>query len=61
MTFVVGKISSSGAAAIDGTQYDRTAVAAYVPPRVDTVFIQVGRTPFAIAAGGYYAPPEDEE
>lgn len=59
MTFVVGKVRNNGTAPIDGTDYSRAGVSQYVPPGVDTVFLTIGRTPFAIAAGGYYAPPDE--
>lgn len=54
MSFDVGTVDGTQAS-FNGVQYDRASVAPWVPEGVPTIFIQVGRTPHAIVAGGYHA------
>lgn len=55
VTWEVGTVTDQQAT-INGVTYGRVSQNPEIADGTSTIFLSIGRTPFAIAPGGYHAP-----
>ena len=49
-------VKNGGSAQISGLTYGRASSSTEAIDNVDTIFLKIGRTPYSIASGGFFAP-----